>query len=316
MKLSLKIILALFTFLVASAVGGHFYFDKKFTPPKNHLVVKGNSNKVPITWLKTEVSPISALLLPVKIKEIPTQFYMQLDFGSPTTVFYSKPIASIQKKYPLQFDQVDSSATRSLDFHLSDMVVSSSRFKIINYGDPISWNGKDEFHIIGTIGTDLLEKRVLMLDFKDDHCDFTESIPNDTNLRQYVNFEFKKRRILLPAKIEEEEVTLLYDSGTSAFELITSKKVWDKYAEKDSKPTVNKGNSWGNTLTTYTASSNESIWFGKTKMDLSEVTYIEGTSLIQNTLMQLSGMQGMVGNKLFLGRTVVLDCRNQKYLIR
>lgn len=57
------------------------------------------------------------------------------------------------------------------------------------------------------------------------------------------------------------------------------------------------------------------IRFGSKTLPLSEVTYIEGTSKAQNFLMKFSGMQGMIGNKLFLNRKMILDCRNQMYKI-
>ena len=74
-----------------------------------------------------------------------------------------------------------------------------------------------------------------------------------------------------------------------------------------------KGNSWGNTLSVFTASAKKKILFGNLELNLSEVTYIEGTSELQKFLMKRSGMQGMIGNKLFLNHKLILDCKNQKF---
>ena len=126
-------------------------------------------------------------------------------------------------------------------------------------------------------------------------------------------FEFKKRKILIPSNIENEKLKLLYDSGTSGYELITTKEIWQQYRIKNSAVRMEKGNSWGNTLSVYSASAKNKIQFGKVILDLSEVTHIEGTSDLQKFLMKRSGMQGMIGNKLFLQHKLILDCNNGKF---
>ncbi|MNE59390.1 hypothetical protein D3C80_1544780 [compost metagenome] len=105
----------------------------------------------------------------------------------------------------------------------------------------------------------------------------------------------------------------MYDSGTSGYELITTKEIWQQYRNKNSAVKTEKGNSWGNTLSVYSASAKKKIRFQKTTITLSEVTYIEGTSGLQQFLMKRSGMQGMMGNKLFLNHKLILDCRNEKF---
>ncbi|MCY1483633.1 hypothetical protein D3C87_61970 [compost metagenome] len=310
MKLLKKIILIVFAIIVMGALFGHFYFDQKFTPEKNALTVRGSSSRIPIVWEDS----MTALLLPITLKGIPEKFYMQLDLGSPTTLFYTVPLKSIQQKYGAKFNFSDSLSPIKLGFELGNMEVSSNRFKMLEYGDSIRWNDSDSPIIIGTLGTDLLEKRITVLDFKDNYCSFSESIPNEHKKHDWSDFEFKKRRILLPAEIENEKIKIVYDSGTSAFELITSKKSWEKY--RDSGPILKgEGNSWGNKLTTYTAKANKKIRIGNTNITLSEVTYIEGTSFLQRMLMKSSGMEGMAGNKIFMGKILLLDCKKQKFTI-
>jgi hypothetical protein len=309
-----KVLIGLLLIFLLSIVSGYFYFDKKFTPAENSLTVQGSDETIPITWVATENSPISALLLPVEIENIPQRFYMQLDFGSPTTIFYSNPLASIKNKFS-GTTLPDSASRIRLQFALGEMTVSSEKFTVINYGKSVNWDDSEVKNIIGTIGTDLLEKRITILNFKEGRISFQERMPGLTAQHQFSNFKFNKRRILLPAKIENEDVWLLYDSGTSAFELITSKENWDLYSQPNAEVKISKGNSWGNTLSVFTAPCNKNISFADTNFKLSEVTYISGTSFIQNTLMRFSGMEGTIGNKLFLKSTVVLDCSNQRFTV-
>ncbi len=314
MKNFKKIVWIILTIILLLAVGGYFYFDKKFTPPQNYLTIEKSTKEIPIKWVSNEISDISAMLLPVKIVGIPHKFYMQFDLGSPSTLFYLNSLKSIQSNYPNEIKFKETLNQISLEFSLDEMKISSKEFRLLNYGSKIEWNNENTVNIIGTIGTDLLEKRTVILDFKNNNCSFNLNL-SDIELSKFSDFKFNKRRILLPAIIDKEKLNLLYDSGTSAFELVTSKNNWEMYGEKNGKTTTSKGNSWGNTLTIYTKTANKQIKIGNKNLKLSEVTYIEGTSAIQNMLMKFSGMEGMIGNKLFINQKIILDCNSEKFKV-
>ncbi|KAF2082796.1 hypothetical protein [Flavobacterium sharifuzzamanii] len=309
MKLFKKIAFVFLTIIVLFLVGGYFYFQKKFTPPENYLNVSGIAENIPTIWISDNENAHSALLLPVKIKGINRTFYMQFDSGSPITVFYKKSLESIAEKFQNQLKIDNENATISTAFTIGNMNITSDNFEVLNYGEKINFDNLKAVNIIGTIGTDLFEKRVTVLDFKNNQCSFIEKIKE----ADFIDFEFKKRKILIPSAIGNEKLKLLYDSGTSGYELITTKEIWQQYRNKNSSIKTEKGNSWGNTLSIYSASAKKKIQFGKVTLNLSEVTYIEGTSDLQKFLMKRSGMQGMIGNKLFLNHKLILDCKNEKF---
>ncbi len=308
MKTFKKITLNVFIIFSLLFIGGYIYFNQKFTPPINTLTVSGNSGNIPIKWMKDGENNYSALLLPVKLKNIDKTLYMQLDTGTPTTVFYQKPLESIQKIFfpNKKFNEIFS------DFNLNKMKINSPDFSVINYGSSINFKDPKAISIIGTIGSDLLEKRIIILDFKNTVCSFTETI----NEEGFSDFEFKKRKILLPAKIGNKTLKLLYDSGTSGYELITNLEGWNQYKIPKSPEKHEKGNAWGNTLTIKTSAANQKLEIANSVLQLSEITYIEGTSKIQKFLMKSSGMEGMLGNKIFINSTLILDCNNKKFTVK
>lgn len=309
MKLFKKIAFVFLIIIVLFCLGGYFYFQKKFTPPENYLKVSGTAENIPMKWISSNENSHSALLLPIEIKGINRTFYMQFDSGSPVTVFYKKSLESIAEKFQNQLKIDNENSSISSAFKIGKMNITSNDFEILDYGEKINFDNPNAENIVGTIGTDLLEKRITVLDFKNSQCSFIEKIKED----DFANFEFKKRKILIPSVIENENLKLLYDSGTSGYELITTKEIWQQYRNKNSAIKTEKGNSWGNTLSVYSASAKKKIQFGKVTLNLSEVTYIEGTSDLQKFLMKRSGMQGMIGNKLFLNHRLILDCRNEKF---
>lgn len=309
MKLFKKIVAIFLVIIVLFLLGGYFYFQKKFTPPENYLKVSGSAENIPIKWISSSDNSHSALLLPIEIRGIHRTFYMQFDSGSPITAFYKKPLESIASKFQNQLKIDNENSSISTALKIGNMNVISDTFEVLNYGEKINFDNLKAVNIIGTIGTDLLENRITILDFKNNQCSFIEKIKED----DFTDFEFKKRKILIPSVIENEKLKLLYDSGTSGYELITTKEIWQQYRNKNSSIKTEKGNSWGNTLNVYSASAKKKIQFGKVTLNLSEVTHIEGTSDLQKFLMKRSGMQGMIGNKLFLNQKLILDCRNEKF---
>ncbi|MCM0664561.1 hypothetical protein [Flavobacterium tyrosinilyticum] len=312
MKVFKKIATVFLIIIVLFLLGGYFYFQKKFTPPENYLKVSGIAENIPIKWISSDGNSHSALLLPIKVNGIKRTFYMQFDSGSAITVFYKKSLESIAQKFHNQITIDVANNSISTAFTIGNMKVTSNTFEVLNYGEKINFNDPKAENIIGTIGTDLLEKRITILDFKNNQFSFIEKIKED----DFSNFEFKKRKILIPSNIENEKLNLLYDSGSSGYELITTKEIWQQYRNKNSTVKTEKGNSWGNTLSIYSASAKKKIQFGKVILDLSEVTHIEGTSDLQKFLMKRSGMQGMIGNKLFLNHKLILDCRNEKFKLK
>ncbi|UPZ17597.1 hypothetical protein [Flavobacterium humidisoli] len=309
MKLFKKIAAIFLVIIVLFLLGGYFYFQKKFSPPENYLKVSGIVENLPIKWISSDENSHSALLLPVKLNGINQTFYMQFDSGSAVTVFYKKSLESIAEKFRNQIKINATNNPISIALTIGNMKVVSTNFEVLNYSKKINFDDPKATNIIGTIGTDLLEKRIAILDFKNNQCSFIEKIKED----DFSNFEFKKRKILMPSNIENEKLKLLYDSGTSGYELITTKEIWQQYRIKNSAVRIEKGNSWGNTLSVYSACTKKKIQFDKVILNLSEVTYIEGTSDLQKFLMKRSGMQGMIGNKLFLHHKLILDCKNEKF---
>lgn len=302
MKIFKKVLLGLLVLILFSAILGYFYFDRKFSPEKNYLKVTNESGKVSIKWTDEEKQ---ATLLPIHFGSDTTTYYLQFDTGSPYTIFYKKSISgnphiSITKNRAIS------------NFKIGASEIESNQFKIIDFGEKTT---EKEFSIIGTIGTDILENRKTIINFKENYVIFNLSSEPQNFKNNTFDFSFKKRKIIIPAVLENKDEKFLYDSGTSSFELLTNKKIWEKLKLKNSKIIKEKGKSWNNILTTYTAETNKDIEFHKTKIPLHEITYVDGYSNTQYYLMKFSGMSGMLGNKIFLGKQLYIDAEKMKMRI-
>ncbi|WP_313101329.1 hypothetical protein [Epilithonimonas sp.] len=299
MKLFKKLTLGFLGILVLILVGVYIYFDQKFTPEENYLNVKNESGNIPITWLGNDKN---VLLLPIHFSANPETYYLQFDTGSPYTVFNSNQIKNI-KEISINNERAETS------FFIGKTEILSNRFKIFNKGKN---EEKDSIKIIGTIGSDILEDRKTVINFKENQVAFNlNQIPNEFR-NQLFDFKFKKRRIIISGKLKDKERKFLYDSGTSAYELLTYKEEWQNLKTPNSKINIEKAQSWNNVLTTYTTDCNENIQFKNKTIPVKQVTYVEGFSDAQFSMMKYSGMTGMLGNKIFMNNSIFIDCVDKK----
>lgn len=317
MKILKIIALSLLGLLIVLGIGGYFFVKKYLTPYPNYLELTTSSDSLPIKWIASEHSAIAALLLPIRFEGIPKTFYVQFDTGSPSSMLYKQPMIDIQEKYPNHISPIDTNARRiEQGFCLGDMKVFSKKMKLYDRGrKPIDWSDTTTIFTIGTLGADLIDKKITVMDFKNNYCYFGDSIPEQyqQDLTMY-DLQYKKRRVLFPAKVAGKKRKLLHDTGTSGFELITNKKTWKKLSKKGAQPMeAFKVKSWKRQLTAYNIESKGSIDFKGGKIDLEKVTYIKGASFMQNALMRSMRMGGMIGNQVFMGKVLILDCPNKKY---
>lgn len=302
MKIFKKIVLVFLGPLILVLIGTYFYFDQKFTPEKNYLTVKNESGKVPMIWLGNDKN---VLLVPIHFPTDSTTYYLQFDTGSPSTVLYTQAIKNI-KAIQISHDHAKAS------FTLGKTEISSNRFKLINQGKN---DHKYTLSIIGTLGADILDNNRTFINFKSSYLVFNLTKAPSQYTDQLMDFKFKKRKIILKGILKGKEKQFLFDSGTSAYELLTQKEEWTNLKSPHSGVVTEQAQSWQNILTTYTATSDQNIEFQNKKIPLRHVTYVEGFSQMQYALMKFSGMTGMLGNKIFLNNVLYLDCKNEKIVI-
>jgi hypothetical protein len=299
MKILIKIMLTILIVLVLGLLGAYIYFDQKFTPEKNYLTVENESGNIPFTWLGEEKN---VLLLPIHFPNDTVTYYLQFDSGSPSTVFYSKAITNLK--------QINRNRERAKTiFYIGKTKIISDKFRILNIGND---NKNGTLKIIGTIGADILENRKTVINFKENYIAINLSKEPIQFQGKLFDFKFKKRKIIFSGMLNGTEEKFLFDSGTSAYELLTNKEIWNNLKLPNSKINIEKSQSWDKVLTTYTANCNQNIQFGDKNLKLTNVTYVEGFSQTQYSMMKFSGMTGMLGNKIFLNNCLYIDCTENK----
>jgi hypothetical protein len=277
-------------------------------------------NEILFTWggdsLRSGWDPYAYLLVPVRLNGCPKQFYMQFDLGSPSSMFYHNKIRQIVKKYPGAVPLTDSlQPLRDFHFFAGDSKIEVKEMMLKQFGNaPVNWN-KHSIEVIGTIGSDLIRNKVLVIDYPGKRLLIGEAIPGRFAGEKYDDLMWAGRGVLLPATIKGKKTRLFFDTGSSAFELITDQETSLSMALAGSAVITYPVNSWGRTLLANSFPSGDSIEIASRKLPVKHVTYMEGASEAQVNQMKNTGMGGMTGNKLFLRSILILDIPGKKFAI-
>lgn len=286
--------------------------------PPNQLVLPVSNAIIGFIWKGDSIlgkwNPYTALLIPVKLPNCSKQLYMQFDLGSPVSMLYKNPLLQIARRYPTVAQLLDSSTTlRDFKFSIGEMTITASEIMLRELGrSKIDWS-HNSIEIIGTLGADLIENKVLMLDYPHQSLSLSEKIPVQFSETVFEDFIWAGRRVLLPAVMKSKKTFLLFDTGASMFELITDQETALSLAVNGSVAERYPVQSWGRTMTANTLPAKDSIGFASQKLLLGNVTWFDGASEDQVSQMKRTGMGGMIGNKLFINSILVLDTKNKKF---
>lgn len=285
----------------------------------NQLIFPAGNHTLPFQWKRDSLygrwEPHTALLIPVTIPGCPKTCYMQFDTGSPYSLFYRDKLQAIHRRYPA------TTALRNLDdslfnyhFKAGPLNITARQIAVHSFDSSgIDWKNSRTPIIIGTLGTDLIDNKVVVMDYPRKQLHIGDSLPTAFKKSEPTPFLYAMRRILLPATIGGKKTLLYFDSGSSAFELLTDKATCLKLAADSSQPLQYPVQSWGKTLTAYTVSTPDSIILAGHTIPIRHATWIEGARKSQVNQMMKMGIGGMTGNKLFIGNILVLDTRNKQF---
>lgn len=320
MKTLFKVLLSLLLVLVLSGIGGYFYLKRKFAPPANQLTIAGLPATGTLRWWADTVArpavPHAGLLVPIRLRNCPRTCYLQVDTGAPCTVLYAHQLAALSQRYPALGTslRLRGNVVPEFCFALGSAQVAVGNTKVLLNGTGKMPADSLAPFIIGSLGTDALEGRVLVLDYAAGRFTLGNEVPANLAARAtFAPLAFPERRLLLATALSGAPRQLLFDSGTSAYTLLTSQENWQKMATPGAPARTDTTNSWGKKLLLHTVPTTARLRFGAAEIPLGTVTYMEGMNLMQQTLMRFSGLDGMLGNEPFAGGVLILDVKGGRY---
>ena len=266
-----------------------------------------------------------AMFVPFKIENISYKFTAQLDLGAPSTMVYGNSFMPLLQKFPKIAEKLDTlnkdfviqgkkvGELKNISFYLDTVKFKHQNIAYFdNFGDKYQENDfkKDTILHIGTIGANLFNNKVLIIDFKKQQLAVLDSLPNKLE-KELIDITIEKGRIKVPVIINGEKKYVIYDTGTSFATLFLSTNNWNEYHDTISRLDTIMASAWGVKYPMLISKTNIQIKIGnkifkpKTIMANNLKPYYE--------FYKRENIIGLMGNKMFYNHILVIDFKNKKF---
>lgn len=307
--------------LIGGILGIRYFNNMWFKERPNHLTFSFDDKPINFVWSETTyedyIEKKDAILIPVQIQGYPNKFFFQFDTGSPTSIIYGNGLKSLQEA-GLQLNEVDIDERKfveSIDMNLGGSNVSFKKMKVlVDYGDFFNVEDSTKHITIGTIGSDFLSQKIVEIDFKNQFIQFTKN-RKDWMPNQFSSFDFQGRRFMLPCTIDNKVHEMFYDSGSSAFGLITTKGRYNRYVSHTHKEVSYDANRWGDSMLIYHNATSKSMQMAGLEIPLQRVSYVDMYSAYQGLITPFTSIGGWLGNKPFTEYSLIFDVPNEEFAI-
>jgi hypothetical protein len=288
---------------------------------------KSSLEWIPFLWEGDTISgkyiEKAYMYIPVKIDGLPHDFTMQLDLGTYSTLFYGNAIQPYLDEYPSLAEKLGPArGIDSLLFKHINLQMGTVGFNDIdvwhrkNFGNVIS---KDSIYPatpkhIGTIAPDLFQDKILVIDYKAGRLAVSDSLPAEYTDLPAEAFELADGIMKLPFHINGKACTLMFDTGSSPFQLVTAKERALEISNSIITDSLSGPLWWGNEITFYGLEINKPIEFGGKALQ-SGMVYYDKEGLWEEVYNSFQ-VWGITGNAYFFNNTVIIDYKNKLFRVK
>lgn len=251
---------------------------------------------IPFVWgndsLNGEYFEKTSMHIPVHFPNDSLTYYFQFDTGSNQSFLYNGNYLSKFINDTLHSD------------------IGKINLERINSNSQYFEDGR--LHV-GTIGTDFLENKKIEIDFVNQQI--TMVTKYDSSSYSIAPMKLNFGRPSLTLDINGKFHDFLFDTGSSLFEIWTSKKIWNKLKNEDTEVKEYPISSWGKINIAYrtTIHSNVNLPFYNL-IHFEEVWYNSNKKFEKD--FRSINVSGIIGNKAFIKTIILLDFENKIFGIK
>lgn len=246
---------------------------------------------IPFVWTNDTMNGTiiekTAILIPIQFENDTSTYFFQFDTGANSSCLYTRNLQDSMFIQRITSPTGISTSLGMLKFESNENMDFQA----------------DKDAPIGTIGSDFLSERILEIDFKNGQLVFIVNYDETNYWISDIDQSFG--RPVFRLSYDNKEYLFLFDTGSSLFELWTSKSVWRKWRHQNSEWRTFEISSWGKTKTAVTSSTHsDSPNF--LHIQFKEISYVE------NYRFKRTMLNGIIGNKPFLNEILLLDFQKNK----
>lgn len=277
-------------------------------------------------WVESELGSRNyertAMFIPARIEGLPYSFSFQFDLGSDLTMLYDRNMQSIAEahgvlskrigrlKSPLQFWN-SRKAFKNITLDFGELKATSENcFVKANYGEELSKSLPDSTPIpVGTIGADLFQGKVLIIDYPNQRFTICDSLPDAFKVPLTDIALDNAGRALLPLKLRGGTYKALFDNGSSLFPLLVTEDRINTFSTSPPTDTI-EISSWGTIHKVIGRPFNDSLRLGEETF-ANFLVYADYRKEART-----NDYDAITGNALFWNRTIIIDFKNKKFGVK
>lgn len=278
---------------------------------------------IPFSWKSDTISgkyvEKAYMYIPVKIEDLPYDFTMQFDLGTYTSLLYGNAVDPYLKKSTSLINKLDSTRiwARNVSLQLGTIKLDSIDLGYKNnFGEKIpedSLHTKTPKHI-GTIAPDMFKNKILIIDYKATKFAVADQLPPEYKDLPAEKIELEDGITKLPFRINGKVCKLMFDTGSSPFQLVTTKERALEIADPTVIDSLGGPLWWGQEITFYGFNVNKPIEFGG-KTAANSTVYYDKEGL-WNDVYKSFNVWGITGNAYFYDCVVIIDYKNQLFRVK
>lgn len=283
---------------------------------QNAVASKAHLSWAKFTWSSENIGgrhfEKTAMLIPVEIEGLPYDFRFQFDLGSNLTLLQGNTLNTILKKHP-KFDRMLKQNV------FKDLVLSFGGIKATtkychvkeNYGEWLSVSTlTDTIPIhIGTIGADMFQNKILIIDYPNQRFAVCDTLPNSLQPTFTKITLDELGRVMLPLQLKERTYKVMFDNGSSLFPLIMANNKIDAFSTATNTDTITTS-SWGTIYKFIGRPLNKEFQLaGQTFSNV--IVYADYRHEAKT-----NDYDAIAGNALFWEKTVIVDFKNKRFGVK
>jgi hypothetical protein len=236
----------------------------------------------------------TAMHIPIHFENDTSTYYLQLDTGSDQTFIYD-------------YDSLLTNTSRNA-LTQNELNTDIGLLKMVKLNTKKCYLEDGKLHV-GTLGADFFNNKIVEIDFPRQQLKFLQGYDS-------TNFQMKKMtlsygRPVLKIESQNKSYDFMFDTGSSLFELWTTKSLWNKFREKSAHVDEFPISSWGTINITYrtTLKHNFSVYFCNS-IKITHVWYNCNKNFAKG--FRTLNIDGIIGNKPFLNQILLIDFESKK----
>lgn len=326
--LLIKIIAGMVGIVIAAVLWFWNWANDAVRPAPNELQHISGPVTLPFEWAPavhgSVTNPQGTMFIPVTIGGC-KRFRMLFDLGAPSSVLYRPKMDNLGQRcaVPPMIERGGERYALNMDIVFGEAIIYAPEiWQRMTGGTPIDWANPDKPELIGAMGADFIENKVVVIDYPAKKLYIGDAVPSEySQPAQWGTLSFQNRRVLLDAQIDGHEARLWLDTGVGAggFDLIAEGSLWNLLAAPGAAPETITANLTGQPATLQRVKSDKQIELAGVSLPVKSVARAEGPGIgpsLEERIAYRGGLLGKRGAKvsgaLFADKVLVLDMKQGK----